>query len=93
MVVTVNFSQPFRGIVYADNDRATPCKAFGDGGRTINVRMPLKGCGTYQGPARVFTNTIIVRFHPSLEVEEDEFKTIVCRYPPPIAPPPSNLTL
>ncbi|CAM1300303.1 Uncharacterised protein g2670 [Pycnogonum litorale] len=93
MVVTTNFSEPFRGIIYADNNRATPCKVYGDGGRTLTLRMPLMGCGTFQGPPRVFTNTIIVRFHPSLEVEEDEFKTIVCRYPPPIAPPPNNLTI
>jgi len=29
-----------------------------------------------------------VRFHPSLELEGDEVKTIVCRYPEPIVPPP-----
>ena len=30
----------------------------------------------------------MVRFHPSLELEGDEVKTIVCRYPEPIVPPP-----
>jgi len=43
-----------------------------------------------QDPLRVFTNNIIVRFHPSLELERDEIKTIVCRYPEPIVPPPLN---
>ena len=37
---------------------------------------------------RVFTNNIVVRFHPGLEIDGDEVITIVCRYPPPIVPPP-----
>merc|ERR1712223_1958089 len=52
------------------------------------IKLPLKGCGTLQGPARVFTNNIIVRFHPSFEIVGDEVITIICRYPPPIVPPP-----
>lgn len=36
----------------------------------------------------MFTNNIIVRFHPSLEMVGDEVKTIVCRYPEPVVPPP-----
>lgn len=53
--------------------------------------MPLKGCGTKQEPQRVFTNNIVVRFHPGLEMDGDEIITIVCRYPPPIAPIPAGL--
>jgi len=33
----------------------------------------------------VFVNDVIVRFHKSLELEEDEVKTLICRYPPPLA--------
>lgn len=40
-----------------------------------------------QDPQRVFTNNIVVRFHPGLEMDGDEIITIVCRYPPPVAPP------
>ena len=42
-----------------------------------------------QRPARVFTNNIVVRFHPRLEFPGDEVITIICRYPPPrvISPP------
>jgi hypothetical protein len=43
---------------------------------------------TPQRPVRVFTNNIVVRFHPGLEIDGDEVITIVCRYPPPIVPPP-----
>lgn len=46
----------------------------------------------FQDPQRVFTNNIVVRFHPALEMDGDEVITIVCRYPPPIAPPPAGLS-
>ena len=41
-----------------------------------------------QSPLRVFTNNIIVRFHPGLEIEGDEVITVICRYPPPVVQPP-----
>lgn len=44
-----------------------------------------------QEPQRVFTNNIVVRFHPGLEMEGDETITIVCRYPPPIVVEPELL--
>lgn len=33
----------------------------------------------------MFVNDVIVRFHKTLELEEDEVKTLICRYPPPLA--------
>lgn len=50
----------------------------------------VSGCGTKQDPLRVFTNNVVVRFHPGLEMDGDEVITIVCRYPPPVAPAPPN---
>lgn len=91
MVVKINFSEPFRGITYVDYDKTSPCKFYGDGSKYYELRIPLKGCGTKQEAPRVFINNIIVRFHRSLELEEDEIKTIICRYPPPLAPPPTNI--
>ncbi|XP_037512465.1 uncharacterized protein LOC119389329 [Rhipicephalus sanguineus] len=91
MVVKINFSEPFRGITYVDYDKTSPCKFYGDGRKYYELRIPLKGCGTKQEAPRVFINNIIVRFHRSLELEEDEIKTIICRYPPPLAPPPHNV--
>lgn len=88
MIVKINFTEPFRGVGYSDYDRSSPCKFYGDGGRYYELRMPLKGCGTKQEAPRIFINNIILRFHRSLELEEDEIKTIICRYPPPLAPPP-----
>lgn len=39
---------------------------------------------------RVFVNDVVVRFHKSLELEEDEVKTLICRYPAPLAPASSG---
>jgi hypothetical protein len=47
--------------------------------------------GLLQDPQRVFTNNIVVRFHPGLEIDGDEIITIVCRYPPPVAPLPGPI--
>lgn len=91
MHVKLNFSEPFRGITYVDYDKTSPCKFYGDGRKYYELRIPLKGCGTKQEAPRVFINNIIVRFHRSLELEEDEIKTIICRYPPPQAPPPATV--
>lgn len=88
MLVRINFSEPFRGVAYAHHERSSPCKFFGDGGSYYEMRLPLKGCGTKQEAPRLFVNEIVLRFHRSLELEEDEQLTIVCRYPPPQAPAP-----
>jgi hypothetical protein len=88
MQVELKFNDPFYGIAYADFDRNSACQVVGKGDISYSLDLPLKGCGTKQDPQRVFTNNIVVRFHPALEMDGDEIITIVCRYPPPVAPPP-----
>jgi hypothetical protein len=88
MHVGMTFNKPFYGIVYADYDRNSACKMHGDGQTQGIIKLPLKGCGTVQSPARVFKNNIVVRFHPSFEIVGDEVITIICRYPTPIVPEP-----
>lgn len=88
MQVELKFEEPFYGIAYADFDRNSACMVKGRGLNNAKLELPLKGCGTKQDPQRVFTNNIVVRFHPGLEIDGDEVITIVCRYPPPIAPAP-----
>lgn len=88
MLVKINFTEPFRGVAYTDADQSSPCRFFGEGGTYYEMRLPLKGCGTRQEAPRLFVNDIILRFHRSLHLLEDERKTIVCRYPPPEAPIP-----
>jgi len=84
MNVKLGFLQEFFGIVYTDYDRNSACKVSGNGEREAVIEIPLKGCGTAQNEPRVFTNNIIVRFHPGLEIEGDEVITVICRYPTPI---------
>jgi len=88
MNINLGFQQQFYGIVYADYDRNSACKVSGNGEENTVIEIPLKGCGTKQEPLRVFTNNIVVRFHPGLEIEGDEVITVICRYPPPIVQPP-----
>jgi hypothetical protein len=91
MQVDMKFKEPFYGIAYADFDRNSACQIIGKGHFSYNIEIPLKGCGTRQDPQRVFTNNIVVRFHPGLEMDGDEIITIVCRYPPPVVPQPAGL--
>ena len=83
MSVQLQFKQEFYGIVYADYDRNSACKISGNGANTTKIQLPLKGCGSVQSPTRVFTNNIVVRFHPGLEIDGDEVITIICSYPEP----------
>ncbi|XP_063906303.1 uncharacterized protein Pot [Zophobas morio] len=91
MQIELKFNDKFYGIAYADFDRNSACQVYGKGGYSYKLELPLKGCGTKQDPQRVFTNNIVVRFHPGLEIDGDEIITIVCRYPPPVAPLPDPL--
>lgn len=82
MQVGLKFHEPFFGIAYANFNRYSACQIIGKGELSYNLELPLKGCGTKQEPQRVFTNNIVVRFHPGLEMDGDEIITIICRYPP-----------
>jgi len=88
MSIDLQFKQKFYGIVYAQLDRNSACKVSGNGEETAKIQIPLKGCGTEQSNLRVFTNNIVVRFHPGLEIEGDEVITVICRYPSPVVQPP-----
>ncbi|XP_021710198.1 uncharacterized protein LOC5579527 isoform X3 [Aedes aegypti] len=91
MQVDLKFNEKFFGTAYANFDRNSACQITGKGDTSYSIELPLKGCGTKQEPQRVFTNNIVVRFHPGLEMDGDEIITIVCRYPPPVAPVPAGL--
>ncbi|KAG7303873.1 hypothetical protein JYU34_010775 [Plutella xylostella] len=88
MQMEMKFNEKFYGIAYADFDRHSACQVVGKGATSYKLELPLKGCGTRQDPLRVFTNNIVVRFHPGLEMDGDEVITVVCRYPPPVVPKP-----
>lgn len=89
MNIVVDFQDPFFGIIYPNGSRTSACLTHGAGERQYTINLPLKGCGTSRVDRRVFVNNIIVRFHKGLELEGDEVKTIICRYPSPeVVPPP-----
>ncbi|GAB6023813.1 hypothetical protein CHUAL_008559 [Chamberlinius hualienensis] len=87
MIVTIDFKDPFFGIIYANRDPLSPCNVEGNGKTAYTLRLPLRGCGTREDPPRTFINDIVVRFRRGLIVDEDEVKTIICRYGPPVPPP------
>lgn len=90
MFIDVSFNDPFYGIIYPNGSRNSACRTKGQGKTKYHLELPLKGCGTKRVERRVFVNNIIVRFHPELELEGDEVKTIICRYPSPkVIPPPA----
>lgn len=61
MILRLNFTEPFKGIVYPDHNRLSPCRFFGDGHHNYELRLPLKGCGTRQVSA--FYNRILLAVH------------------------------
>lgn len=52
MILRLNFSEPFKGIVYPDHNRVSACRFFGDGHHNYELRLPLRGCGTRQVSVR-----------------------------------------
>ena len=45
MLVKINFTRNFFGIVYA-NTRESTCRILGNGGRSYELHIPLNACGT-----------------------------------------------
>lgn len=60
MILRLNFSEPFKGIVYPDHNRLSPCRFFGDGHHNYELRLPLRGCGTRQVSHKSIIITIII---------------------------------
>lgn len=61
MILRLNFSEPFKGIVYPDHNRLSPCRFFGDGHHNYELRLPLRGCGTRQ-VSESFTVTFFLHY-------------------------------
>ncbi|XP_064457000.1 uncharacterized protein LOC135367814 [Ornithodoros turicata] len=79
-LVKINLTYPFRGVVHAGR-KDSKCKIRGDGARFYVLSVPLTGCGTtHNETSGSFTNSLTIRFHPSLELEGDEIKTLVCKF-------------
>ncbi|XP_013791224.1 uncharacterized protein LOC106475076 [Limulus polyphemus] len=80
IMVTMNFTEPFNGVAHA-GDKESPCKLRGIGDKNYILNVPLTSCGTrHEQSSGNFINTLTIRFHPSLELEGDEIKTIICKF-------------
>ncbi|XP_054713838.1 LOW QUALITY PROTEIN: uncharacterized protein LOC129223297 [Uloborus diversus] len=80
IVVNLAFTHPFRGLVHAGR-KDGDCSFRGDGNRTYSLNVPHTSCGTiHVTPQDSFANTLTIRYHPALELEGDEIKTILCKY-------------
>ncbi|XP_015929265.1 uncharacterized protein [Parasteatoda tepidariorum] len=78
--VNLNFSYPFRGLVHAGK-KDSGCSFRGDGKLSYSLNVPHASCGTiHVTPQDSFANTLTIRYHPALELEGDEIKTILCKY-------------
>ncbi|XP_035226129.1 uncharacterized protein LOC118198539 [Stegodyphus dumicola] len=80
ILVNLNFSDPFRGLVHAGK-KDSGCSFRGDGKLSYSLNVPHAACGTiHVTPQDSFANTLTIRYHPALELEGDEIKTILCKY-------------
>ncbi|CAL1276476.1 unnamed protein product [Larinioides sclopetarius] len=80
IMVNLNFSVPFRGLVHAGK-KDSGCSFRGDGKMTYSLNVPHAACGTiHVTPQDSFANTLTIRYHHALELEGDEIKTILCKY-------------
>ncbi|XP_023232641.1 uncharacterized protein LOC111632457 [Centruroides sculpturatus] len=80
--VNLNFTKPFHGVVYAGPPKSS-CRLRGTGDTFYILRVPLDDCETcvnHQCSSGTFVNTLHIRYHPTLELEGDEIKTIICRF-------------
>ncbi|XP_053208353.1 uncharacterized protein LOC128392361 isoform X2 [Panonychus citri] len=80
ILVNLNFTSPFKGVIQS-GDKNTSCRIRGDGKRTYVLKVPHNSCGTkHVVSSGSFFNTLFIRYHPSLEMEGDQLKTIVCKF-------------
>lgn len=81
-IIKVNFTRPFSGTLGSGRLDTTKCKLNGNGTRyyEISVNHNASQCDTQWDNANSsITNTLFIRFHPSLETGSDIAKNIMCR--------------
>ncbi|XP_054164696.1 uncharacterized protein LOC128962346 [Oppia nitens] len=81
--IRFNFTHPFRGEVIAGNtnSRDNRCRFRGTGQLAYELHVPHDACDTQKSIVDgLFVNKLFIRFHPSLELEGDYSKTILCKF-------------
>ncbi|KFM82267.1 hypothetical protein X975_14012, partial [Stegodyphus mimosarum] len=84
MVLKMNFVEPFGGVVQIGPKSTRECTLRGDRRRMSYVfTVSPDACGSCKGHScspGTFVNTLYIRYHPTLEREGDDVKTIICKY-------------
>ncbi|KAF7496107.1 hypothetical protein SSS_00566 [Sarcoptes scabiei] len=87
MVLSLNFTEPFRGVVsvgrssYKTYGQKQECALRGDGSRSYSLQIFHNRCQTrFDKSLGEFHNTLFVRYHPTLETGGDHSKTLLCKF-------------
>ncbi|XP_042909030.1 uncharacterized protein [Parasteatoda tepidariorum] len=85
MLFKINFVQPFGGVVQVGSKASRECTIRGDRVRTSYVlSVNPDSCGSCKeqrcSTPGTFVNTLYIRYHPTLERDGDELKTVICKY-------------
>ncbi|XP_027205151.2 uncharacterized protein LOC113798768 [Dermatophagoides pteronyssinus] len=87
MLMSMNFSEPFRGVVsvgkstYNSFEQNQECALRGDGRRLYSLQIFHNRCLTrFDKKHGQFINTLFVRYHPTLETGGDYSKTLLCKF-------------
>lgn len=76
------FNKEFHGIIGTGDLASSPCKILGNGDKTYDLKVnhQSSGCGSsWDKTTSSISNTLSIRFHPTLETGSDISKNLVCR--------------
>ncbi|GFT25451.1 ZP domain-containing protein [Nephila pilipes] len=84
MVFKMTFFNPFVGVVQIGPKASRECTLRGDGRRTsYTLTVSPDACGSCKGHTcspGTFVNSLYIRYHPTLERDGDDVKTVICKY-------------
>ncbi|KAH9388115.1 hypothetical protein TYRP_009323 [Tyrophagus putrescentiae] len=94
MRLHLNFTEPFRGVVSVGRSswdelsggettakEAKRCSIRGQGSRRYRLDLDHRSCRTtFDSKRGQFSNTLFVRYHPTLETGGDYSKTLLCKF-------------
>ncbi|GFV74961.1 ZP domain-containing protein [Trichonephila clavipes] len=84
MVFKMTFFNPFVGVVQIGPKATRECTLRGDGRRTsYTLTVSPDACGSCKGHTcspGTFVNSLYIRYHPTLERDGDDVKTVICKY-------------
>ncbi|GBO09048.1 hypothetical protein AVEN_223547-1 [Araneus ventricosus] len=80
----MNFVEPFSGVVQIGPKATRECTLRGDRRRTsYTLTVSPDACGSckeHTCSPGTFVNSLYIRYHPTLERDGDDVKTVICKY-------------